>query len=34
LVHGNPTMKSKFDGLKDNDSVTGTNSSEDWIECM
>jgi hypothetical protein len=29
LVHGNPTMKSKFDGLKDNDSVTGNNSSED-----
>ena len=29
LVHGNPTMKAKFDGLSDTNSVTTPNSSED-----
>lgn len=29
LVHGNPTMKAKFDGLGDRNSVTGPNTSED-----
>jgi hypothetical protein len=29
LVHGNPTMKAKFDDLGDPNSVTGPNSSED-----
>lgn len=29
LVHGNPTMKAKFDDLGDRNSVTGPNTSED-----
>ena len=29
LVQGNPTMKAKFDDLRDSNSVTGPNSSED-----